>query len=88
MRWVSLKAPNSETQLTLGKAFENDKKYVGKQMGENYPIFVMTVQDVQKAYEDYSSNGVNFVEKPTKKPWGLGAVFEDLYGNKIYLQTE
>ena len=88
MRWVSLKAPNSEIQLTLGKASEEDVKYVGKQMGESYPIFVMTVKDVQKIYEIYTSNGVNFIDKPTKKPWGLGAVFEDLYGNKIYLQSE
>ncbi|CAM4357077.1 VOC family protein [Gillisia hiemivivida] len=88
MRWVSIKAPNSEIQLTLGKASEEDRKYVGKQMGENYPFCVMTVKDVQKTYEIYTSKGVNFIDKPTKKPWGIGAVFEDLYGNKIYLQTE
>ena len=88
MRWVSLKAPNSEIQMTLGKASGEERKYIGKQMGENYPIFVMTVKDVQKTYETYTSQGVNFLDKPTKKPWGIGAVFEDLYGNKIYLQTE
>jgi|AntRauTorckE6833_2_1112554.scaffolds.fasta_scaffold120108_1 predicted enzyme related to lactoylglutathione lyase len=88
MRWVSLKAANSEIQITLGKASEEDSKYVGKQMGENYPIFVMTVKDVQNTYEIYTSKGVNFIDKPTKKPWGIGAVFENLYGNKIYLQTE
>jgi predicted enzyme related to lactoylglutathione lyase len=88
MRWVSLKAPNSEIQITLGKASNEDQIYVGKQMGENYPIFVLTVKDVQKTYEIYISKGVNFIDKPTKKPWGIGAVLEDLYGNKIYLQTE
>ena len=70
------------------KASGEERKYIGKQMGENYPIFVMTVKDVQKTYETYTSQGVNFLDKPTKKPWGIGAVFEDLYGNKIYLQTE
>jgi catechol 2,3-dioxygenase-like lactoylglutathione lyase family enzyme len=88
MRWVSLKVLNNEIQITLGKASEEGSNYVGKQMGKNYPIFVMTVKDEQNTYEIYTYKGVNFIDKPTKTPWGISAVFEYLYGNKIYLQTE
>ena len=87
MRWVSLKLPGSEIQVTLGKAGESDKQYVGKQAGSNYPLFVMVVDDVEKMYETYQARGVHFTQEPTQRPWGLGAVLEDLYGNKIYLQS-
>ena len=88
MRWVSLKAPESDIQITLGEVSEEDKEYVGKQSGNSYPLMVLTVKDVLKTFESYSSKGVTFIDEPSQRPWGLGALFEDLYGNKIYLQTE
>lgn len=88
MRWVSLGLGESEIQITLGKAAEEEKQFVGKQAGLNYPFFVIVVKDVDKVYDEIKSKGVNFTQKPTQRPWGLGAVFEDLYGNKIYLQEE
>lgn len=88
MRWVSLGLKGSEIQITLGEAAEEEKQFVGKQAGLNYPFFVMAVKDVEKVYNEFLSKGVKFIQKPTQRPWGLGAVFEDLYGNKIYLQSK
>ena len=88
MRWVSLKMAGSDIQISLGKASEEDAPYVGKQGGISYPFFVITAKDVQQVYEKMSARGVQFINPPEQRPWGLGALLEDLYGNKIYLQTE
>lgn len=44
------------------------------------PGWVVTTDDCQKAYETLAERGVKFVSPPEEMPWGISALFEDLYG--------
>ena len=45
----------------------------------------LTTDDVMKAYEDLSSRGVEFTEKPTEQPYGIDCSFRDPSGNNARL---
>lgn len=45
----------------------------------------LTTDDVMKAYEDLSSRGVEFTEKPTRQPYGIDCGFRDPSGNSVRL---
>lgn len=53
-------------------------------IGKN-PTAVLYTKDCRKTYEELKAQGVVFMEAPTDRPFGLQAVFEDLYGNKYAL---
>ncbi len=55
-------------------------QYVGKN-----PTAVLHTGDCQKTYEELSDRGVIFTEAPQQRPFGLQAVFKDLYGNSYAL---
>lgn len=37
--------------------------------------------DCRKTYEEYSSRGVEFLQEPVERPYGVEAVFRDISGN-------
>ena len=81
MRWVSV-APSeaNETVVVFEKATsDTDKERLGKQF-KTMTLDLVT-DDLDKAYEELRTKGVEFVEKPTSAPWGKQAVIKDLYGN-------
>jgi predicted enzyme related to lactoylglutathione lyase len=45
----------------------------------------LTTDDCQAAYEEMSGRGVEFVEKPEQRPYGIDAAFRDPSGNHIRL---
>ena len=45
----------------------------------------LTTDDCQKAYEELSGRGVEFVEPPEVRPYGIDAGFRDPSGNSIRL---
>jgi predicted enzyme related to lactoylglutathione lyase len=45
----------------------------------------LTTDDCEKAYEELSSRGVDFVEPPEARPYGIDAGFRDPSGNSIRL---
>ena len=47
-------------------------------------IFLAT-DDCQAAYEELSARGVEFVEKPEQRPYGIDSSFRDPSGNNIRL---
>ena len=47
-------------------------------------IFLVT-DDCQAAYEELSARGVEFIEKPEARPYGIDAAFRDPSGNHIRL---
>ncbi len=47
-------------------------------------IFLVT-DDCQAGYEELSGRGVEFVEKPEERPYGVDAAFRDPSGNHIRL---
>jgi hypothetical protein len=53
-------------------------------IGKN-PTAVLYTDDCRKTYYELSQRGVVFTESPAQKPFGLQAVFKDLYGNSYAL---
>jgi catechol 2,3-dioxygenase-like lactoylglutathione lyase family enzyme len=45
----------------------------------------LTTDDCQASFEDLSRRGVEFVEEPEKRPYGIDAAFRDPSGNNIRL---
>lgn len=81
-RWVLI-APRgaSECCLLLAKA-ANDRQLasVGNQTGGRVGLFLFT-DDFWRDYNRMLDRDVKFVRPPKEEPYGMVAVFEDLYGN-------
>ena len=45
----------------------------------------LTTDDCQASYDELSGRGVEFVEKPEQRPYGIDAAFRDPSGNNIRL---
>jgi catechol 2,3-dioxygenase-like lactoylglutathione lyase family enzyme len=45
----------------------------------------MSVDDCQKTYEELSAQGVEFIQTPEQRPYGVEALFRDNSGNWIVL---
>jgi predicted enzyme related to lactoylglutathione lyase len=86
-RWVTLRVSNqSELQIGLSLAeTESDLNLVGRQSG-SFPFFSLEVEDCFAEYESLKAKGVHFVQQPTQTPYGISAMFEDLYGNLIFMR--
>ncbi len=82
-RWVFLSPPGAkECCLLLAKA-SNEKQLasVGNQTGGRVFLFLFT-DDFHRDYNNMIQKGVNFIGPPKEEPYGMVAVFIDLYGNK------
>jgi catechol 2,3-dioxygenase-like lactoylglutathione lyase family enzyme len=81
-RWVVVAPPGaSESRLLLARASsEEQASRIGAQTGGRVFLFLCT-DDFWRDYERYRGEGVEFVRGPKQEPYGLVAVFRDLYGN-------
>ena len=82
-RWVVV-APKRATEgcLLLAKAVGPEQEAaIGRQAGGRVFLFLHT-DDFWRDYRSMRARGVTFVELPRQEPYGLVAVFEDLYGNR------
>ncbi len=82
-RWVMIAPPGArECSLLLAKAKNEEQlESVGKQAGGRVFLFLFT-DDLNRDYKRMCDEGISFVKEPTEYPYGIAAVFEDLYGNK------
>jgi uncharacterized glyoxalase superfamily protein PhnB len=78
MRWLTI-APKKQTEIEFVLA-----SWFPDCVGKNAPCVVVTA-DCRGTYETLQRRGVTFVQKPTEKPYGVEAVFQDLYGNSYAL---
>jgi catechol 2,3-dioxygenase-like lactoylglutathione lyase family enzyme len=75
MRWLTVAPPEqSEVDFLLASWYPD---LVGKNA-----TCVVSTRNLQDAFEKLTANGVEFTQKPAKRPYGAEAVFLDLYGNK------
>ena len=83
-RWLTIAPPNQqELEIVLqpatwgpdGSSHEERAAMIGKQPG-----WVITSDDCHGDYERLSEQGVTFTSAPVEMPWGISAVFVDLYG--------
>jgi catechol 2,3-dioxygenase-like lactoylglutathione lyase family enzyme len=82
-RWV-LVAPHGSrgTSLLLARASTpEEESRIGNQTGGRVFLFLHT-DDFWRDYRAMTSRGVKFCREPKPEPYGIVAVFEDLYGNK------
>ena len=81
-RWVVVSPPGAtESQLLLACASSPEQeRRIGDQTGGRVFLFLYT-DDFWRDYESYKSKGVVFVREPKHEPYGIVAVFRDLYGN-------
>jgi catechol 2,3-dioxygenase-like lactoylglutathione lyase family enzyme len=82
-RWVVVAPPGRNgAQLLLAKADgEAQRAAVGNQGGGRVMFFLESTNFL-KEHAAMLERGINFIEEPRQEPYGLVAVFQDLYGNK------
>jgi len=81
-RWVIVVPPGKgPTGLLLAKAVNDEQRSrVGNQTGGRVFLFLHT-DDFDRDYQHMKEQGIEFVRGPVKEPYGMVAVFKDLYGN-------
>jgi catechol 2,3-dioxygenase-like lactoylglutathione lyase family enzyme len=81
-RWVVVAPPGSTgTTLLLARASSPEQEaFVGNQAGGRVFLFLAT-DDFWRDHERMTREGIRFVRPPSEQPYGVVAVFEDLYGN-------
>lgn len=81
-RWVVVAPPGSPSGLLLARAADEAQRgAIGHQSGGRVFLFLET-DDFARDHRAYTSQGVRFVEAPRHEPYGIVAVFEDIYGNR------
>ena len=81
-RWVTIAPPGAkECSLLLALAADKEQKAsIGNQTGGRVFLFLFT-DDFWRDYNEMQSKGISFVRPPAEHPYGIVAVFQDLYGN-------
>jgi lactoylglutathione lyase len=82
-RWVVVSpAHDAETAILLARAVQpRQASEIGDQTGGRVFLFLET-DDFWRDFDALSGKGVHFLENPRTEPYGVVAVFEDLYGNR------
>ncbi len=76
-----VKVDMGQPTANWGFNWKDAKKLLGKQIG-----IMIEVKDVEKEYKKLKKNGVKFLFKPKRAPWGEKvADFLDVDGNRLRL---
>jgi catechol 2,3-dioxygenase-like lactoylglutathione lyase family enzyme len=80
-RWVVVKPPGEGgASLLLARASSpHQQEFFGNQAGGRVFLFLQT-DDFWRDYHRMLGVGIKFVREPKEAPYGVVAVFEDLYG--------
>jgi catechol 2,3-dioxygenase-like lactoylglutathione lyase family enzyme len=88
-RWLLVRAPDAPDvaiNLELARTPEQ-QALVGKQ-GGGKPLFALATDNCRRDFHAMKARGVVFDGEPHTMPYGTGVTFNDLYGNKIYLNED
>lgn len=81
-RWVVVTPHGAASGLLLARAVgDRQREAIGDQSGGRVFLFLET-DDFARDHLAYTQRGIRFVEPPRHEPYGIVAVFEDLYGNR------
>ncbi len=80
-RWIELSIPGAETGVVLFTPHGQEDR-VGTFVNTSW-----AVSDVQEAYSELQSKGVEFAGPPQKQPWGSFVMMKDSEGNQIVLAS-
>ena len=81
-RWIELSIPGAETGVVLFTP-EGHEDRIGTFVNTSWEV-----DNIQKAYEELSAKGVEFVAPPQVQPWGSYAIMKDSEGNSINLASK
>jgi uncharacterized glyoxalase superfamily protein PhnB len=91
-RWLTVAPAGQDVEIVLmaipGQPLmdEDTRDQVRDVMGKGYAGTVfLTTEDCQASYEELSARGVEFVETPEQRPYGIDAGFRDPSGNSFRL---
>ncbi|MCF6092885.1 VOC family protein [Microaerobacter geothermalis] len=86
VRWLTV-APKGQQELEIvlqkpepSMHGEEGAKKLSERIGQG-TTWVLETNDCRKTFETLRSKGVKFLSEPKEQPWGVEALFEDLYGN-------
>ena len=81
-RWVQVAPSAGGTRLLLARAATSEQNaHVGNQTGGRVFLFLST-DDFWRDYRVLQRRGVHFIEEARHEPYGIVAIFVDLYGNR------
>lgn len=78
-RWVVVSSGGGASLLIAKADGEEQQASVGNQAGGRVGFF-LTTDNFERDYTAWTERGVKFRELPRTEPYGVVAVFEDLYG--------
>ena len=85
-RWLTVcLSEQPDFELILMPAMNEFETSLVGQQGNTLPLACFSTDNCLKTYEDLSAKGVEFTQKPLKQPWGINAIFKDLYGTLFNL---
>lgn len=89
-RWVTV-APRGGNGLEIilqkpepSMHGETGAKTMAQRVGQN-TTWVFGTDDCRKTHQELAAKGVKFTSPPQEQPWGVQAVFQDIYGNSFAL---
>jgi catechol 2,3-dioxygenase-like lactoylglutathione lyase family enzyme len=90
-RWVTVCHPNHpELQLTLmkpGPPLDEESAEAFRRMLDKGSLGAvgLAADDCRKTYEELSAKGVEFIQEPADRPYGVEAILRDNSGNWLVL---
>ena len=79
-RWVVVTPPGGQTGLLLARAASPEQAARVGDPGGGRVMFFLETTDFAADHARLLAAGVRFLETPRHEPYGVVAVFEDLYG--------
>jgi catechol 2,3-dioxygenase-like lactoylglutathione lyase family enzyme len=79
-RWIVVAPPAGPGLILVKAETAEEKAQVGNQAAGRAFLFLHTA-DFHREYDAMRMRGVTFCETPRKEPYGMVAIFQDLYGN-------
>ncbi|MGY1601190.1 VOC family protein [Geodermatophilus sp. SYSU D00815] len=90
-RWVTVSHPSQpELEITLmtpGPPLDEEAAAFVRRSLERGSMssLGLTVDDCRKTFEELSAKGVEFLQEPSERPYGVEAVMRDVSGNWLVL---
>jgi predicted enzyme related to lactoylglutathione lyase len=92
-RWVTVGPPGQEDVSIVLMAIPGEPVFTAETAEEIRNLMAkgvagtvfLTTDDCQAAYEDLKGRGVEFVDTPEERPYGIDASFRDPSGNHLRL---
>jgi len=79
-RWVVVRPGADGCSILLARASDDHQaRYIGDQAGGRVFLFLRT-DDFWRDYDAFRAQGIEFTRDPQEQPYGIVAVFKDLYG--------